>query len=47
MLTIKGIADLGPLGRELEQLKKPPNQDLFKGVLGVKSSAKEAQGPHM
>jgi hypothetical protein len=42
----KGIADLGPLGQELEQLEKPPNRDRFKGVLGAKSQAKEAQGPH-
>jgi hypothetical protein len=42
----KGIADLGPLGEELEQLEKPPNQGRFKGVLGAKSPAKEAQGLH-
>jgi hypothetical protein len=30
----KGIADLGPLGQELEQLEKPPNRDRFKGFLG-------------
>ena len=42
----KGIADLGPLGHELEQLEKPPNRDRFKGVLGAKSPAKEAQSPH-
>jgi hypothetical protein len=30
----KGIADLSPLGQELEQLKKPPNRDRIKGVLG-------------
>jgi hypothetical protein len=30
----KGIADLGPQGQELEQLKKPPNRDRFKGFLG-------------
>jgi hypothetical protein len=42
----KGIVDLGPLGQELEQLEKPPNQDRFKGVLGARSPAKEAQGPH-
>jgi hypothetical protein len=45
-LTIKGIADLGPLGQELEQLKKPQNRDRLKGVLGARSQAKEAQGPH-
>jgi hypothetical protein len=43
----KGIVDLGPLGQELEQLEKPQNRDRFKGVLGAKSPAKEAQGPHM
>jgi hypothetical protein len=42
----KGIEDLGPLGHELEQLEKPPNRGRFKGVLGAKSLAKEAQGPH-
>ena len=42
----KGIADHGPLGHELKQLEKPPNQGRFKGVLGAKSPAKEAQGPH-
>jgi hypothetical protein len=42
----KGIEDLGPLGQELEQLEKPPNRGRFKGVLGAKSPAKEAQGPH-
>jgi hypothetical protein len=42
----KGITDLGPLGQELEQLEKPPNRGRFKGVLGAKSPAKEAQGPH-
>jgi hypothetical protein len=41
-----GIADLGPRGQELEQLEKPPNRGRFKGVLGAKSPAKEAQGPH-
>jgi hypothetical protein len=30
----KGIADLGPLGQELEQLEKPPDRDRFKGVVG-------------
>jgi hypothetical protein len=39
----KGIANLGPLGQELE---KPPNRDRFKEVFGAKSPAKEAQGPH-
>jgi hypothetical protein len=42
----KGIADLGPLGHELEQLEKPPNRGRFKRVLGAKSLAKEAQCPH-
>jgi hypothetical protein len=42
----KGVADLVPLGQELEQLEKPPNRDRFKGVLGARSPAKEAQGPH-
>jgi hypothetical protein len=42
----KGIADLGLLGHELEQLEKPANQGRFKGVLGAKSPTKEAQGPH-
>jgi hypothetical protein len=46
MPTIKGNHDLGLLGRELEQLEKPPNGDRFKGVLGARSPAKEAQGPH-
>jgi hypothetical protein len=40
----KGIPDLGPLGQELEQLKKPPNR--LKGILGARSPAQEAQGPH-
>jgi hypothetical protein len=42
----KGIADLGSPGHELEQLKKTPNRDRFKGVLGAKSLAKEAESPH-
>jgi hypothetical protein len=42
----KGIMDLGNLGKELKHLEKPPNQGRFKGVLGEKSPAKEAQGPH-
>jgi hypothetical protein len=42
-----GIADLGPLGQELKQLEKPPNRGRFKGALGAKSPAKEAQSPHM
>jgi hypothetical protein len=42
----KAIMDLGPLGQELEQLEKPPNRDRFKGVLGARSPAREAQGPH-
>jgi hypothetical protein len=42
----KGIMNLGPLGHELEQLEKPPNQGRFKGVLMAKSPGKEAQGPH-
>jgi hypothetical protein len=36
------MADLGPLGQELEQLEKPPNRDRFKEVLGAMSPAKEA-----
>jgi hypothetical protein len=43
----KRITDLGSLGQEIEQLEKPPNRDRIKGVLGEKSPAKEAQGPHM
>jgi hypothetical protein len=43
----KGIEDLSPLGDELKQLEKTPNQERFKGVLGAKSPAREAQGPHM
>jgi hypothetical protein len=40
------IKDLGSLGKELEQLEKPPNGVRFKGDLGAKSPAKEAQDPH-
>jgi hypothetical protein len=43
----KGIADLGLLGHQLEQLKKPTNRGRFKGVLMAKSPAKEAHGRHM
>jgi hypothetical protein len=42
----RGIEDFGFLGQELEQLEKPPNRVRFKGDLGAKSPAKEAQGPH-
>jgi hypothetical protein len=45
-LSSKGIMDLGPLGHELEQLEKPPNQGRLKRVLGVKSPTKEVRGPH-
>jgi hypothetical protein len=30
----RGTEDFGSLGKELEQLKKPPNQVRFKGDLG-------------
>jgi hypothetical protein len=43
----RGIEDFGSLGQELKQLGKPPNRVRFKGDLGAKSPAKEAQGPHM
>jgi hypothetical protein len=42
----RGIEDFVSLGKELEQLGKPPNGVRFKGDLGAKSPAKEAQGPH-
>jgi hypothetical protein len=42
----KGIEEIISLGQELEQLEKPPNRVRFKGDLGAKSPAKEAQGPH-
>jgi hypothetical protein len=42
----RGIADFGSLGQELGQLEKPPNRVRFKEILGAKSPAKEAQGPH-
>jgi hypothetical protein len=41
----KGIADLGPLGQELEQLEKPPNRDRFKGVLGASHQPKRHKVP--
>jgi hypothetical protein len=34
----KGIANIGPLGQELEQLKKSPNRGQFKGVRGKVTS---------
>jgi hypothetical protein len=42
----RGIENFGSLGQELEQLEKTPNRVRFKGDLGAKSPAKEAQGPH-
>jgi hypothetical protein len=42
----RGIEDFGFLGQELELLEKTPNRVRFKGDLGAKSPAKEAQGPH-
>jgi hypothetical protein len=45
-LESRGIKDFGSLGQELEQLEEPPNQVRFKGDLGAKSPAKEAQSPH-
>jgi hypothetical protein len=46
MPTSKGVKDFGPLGQELEQLKKTPKRGRFKGVLAAKSPAKESQGPY-
>jgi hypothetical protein len=42
----RGIEEIASLGQELAQLKKPPNRVRFKGDLGAKSPAKEAQDPH-
>jgi hypothetical protein len=42
----RGIEEIVSLGQELSQLEKPPNSIRFKGDLGAKSLAKEAQGPH-
>jgi hypothetical protein len=39
------MKDFGSLEQELEQLEKQPNRVRFKGDLGAKSPAKEAQGP--
>jgi hypothetical protein len=42
----RGIEEITSLGQELAQLEKPPNRVRFKGDLGAKSPAKEAQEPH-
>jgi hypothetical protein len=42
----RGIEEIVSLGQELTQLEKPPNRVRFKGDLGEKSPAKEAQDPH-
>jgi hypothetical protein len=42
----KGIDEIASLGQDLAQLEKPPNRVRFKGDLGAKSPAKEAQEPH-
>jgi hypothetical protein len=42
----RGIKEIVSLGQELGQLEKQPNQVRFKGDLGAKSPAKEAQDPH-
>jgi hypothetical protein len=39
----RGIEEIVSLGQELDQLEKPPNRVRFKGDLGAKSPAKEAQ----
>jgi hypothetical protein len=41
-----GIANLVTKPQELEFQRKPPNRVRFKGDLGAKSPAKEAQKPH-
>jgi hypothetical protein len=43
----RAIEEIVSLGQELDKLEKPLNRVRFKGDLGVKSPAKEAQGPHM
>jgi hypothetical protein len=43
----RGIKEIVSLGQGLGQLEKPPNRVRFKGDLGEKLPAKEAQGPHM
>jgi hypothetical protein len=43
----RGIEKIVSLGQNLGQLEKPPNRVRFKGDLGEKSRAKEAQDPHM
>jgi hypothetical protein len=43
----RGIDEIASLGQKLAQLEKPPNRVRFKGDLGAKSPAKEAQDPHM
>jgi hypothetical protein len=43
----RGIEEFVSLGQELGQHEKPPNRVRFKGDLGAKSPAKEAQDPHM
>jgi hypothetical protein len=44
----KGIADLGPLGQELEQLEKQPNRGRFKEVLGGKvTSQRDANSSYV
>jgi hypothetical protein len=42
----RGIEEIASLGQELAQLEKPLNRVQFKGDLGAKSQAKEAQDPH-
>jgi hypothetical protein len=42
----RGIEEIVSLGQELAQLEKSPNRVQFKGDLGAKTPAKEAQDPH-
>jgi hypothetical protein len=42
----RGIKEIISVDQELGQLEKPPNRVRFKGDLGAKSPAKEAQYPH-